>query len=134
MADYTLLEGPQGSTVLRQDGERQVIVAGPGLDPEEARRFVDKANRGSGLAIGEAFEWLAAAAFVAAAYLWHRWIPLALLAFAVCLYYFGQCYATSHLHLPKIRRSKRRPRAARQRSPRRALKERSHAAFERLRH
>lgn len=54
--------------------------------------------------VGDLLEWIAASAFVAAAYLWQRSIPLALVVGAACCVYFGQCYGTSSLPRIRLRR------------------------------
>ena len=57
--------------------------------------------------LGDLFEWIAAAAFVTAGYLWLHSVALALLIFGVCLGYFAQCHATTELprvRLPKVPR------------------------------
>lgn len=56
--------------------------------------------------LGDLFEWIAAAAFVTAGYLWLHSIALALLIFGISLVYFGQCHATTELprvRLPRVR-------------------------------
>lgn len=107
MAEYSLLEGPQGVTLLRRHGDRQAIVA-TGMEAAEARDALEKLNRGRGLSLGEVFEWLGMAALVAAAYLWHRWVPLALLAFACVMIYEGNCYSTTEIRRPRMPRALRK--------------------------
>lgn len=132
MAGYSLLDGPQGATVFRLDGDRQVVVAGPGLNPDEARRLVDTMNRGDGVSSGAALEWLAAPCVIAAGYFYaDTRIALATVAAAVALFYFGQCYATSRLRLPSLRLPRRRHR---QRGDRKTIKDLANAASARLRH
>lgn len=60
--------------------------------------------------VGDVFEWVAAALFVAAGYLslYQHEHPLALafLIAGICLVYFGQCHANTELprpRLPKLR-------------------------------
>lgn len=52
--------------------------------------------------VGDLLEWLAAAALVAAAYLWQHSIPLGLLAAFACLAYFAQCYGKTPFPRPKL--------------------------------
>ena len=52
--------------------------------------------------VGDLLEWIAAAAFVVAGYLWLHSIALALAILGVCLVYFGQCLASTEL--PRLRR------------------------------
>ncbi len=101
MPDYSLLEGAQGATVLRQDGDHQVVVAGPGLNPDEARRIVEESNRGDGLAVGDVLEWIAGGSLVAAGFFYaHTRVALACVAGFLTLFYFGQCYATARFRAP----------------------------------
>ena len=105
MADYSLIESSSGSSILRREGDRNVVI-GSGMNPDEARTLLDRLNRRPSLRVGDCFEWIAAGAFVAAAYLQFISIPLALAVFGICLVYFAQCLATAELprpRLPKVR-------------------------------
>lgn len=55
--------------------------------------------------VGDVLEWLAAAAFITAAYLWHGVIPAVLVA-GVFLAYEAQCYSehTITIRPPRIKR------------------------------
>ncbi len=55
------------------------------------------------LGLGDIIEWLAAAALIAGASVWAGW-ALGLVALAICLGYFAQCYDAP---LPKFRRPRR---------------------------
>ena len=103
MSEYSLIESPNnGASVLRRDGDNQVVVAG-GLNADEAKALVAKLNRHT-FRIGDAFEWIAAGGFVAAGYIQYRSLPLALTVGAVTLAYFAQCYAAAEFPRPRLPR------------------------------
>jgi hypothetical protein len=56
------------------------------------------------LRVGDVLEWLAAAALVAAAYLWHHQPAPAFLAAFLVLAYLAQSYGATPIRLPKLRR------------------------------
>ena len=66
--------------------------------------MIGRLNRRPFLRVGDAFEWIAAASFVAAGYIEFNSIPLALAIFGVCLVYFAQCLATAEIPRPRFPR------------------------------
>ena len=104
MSDFSLLESTNGSSVLRREGDNNIVIAS-GLNADEARNLVAKLNRHT-FRVGDLFEWIAASGFVAAGYIQTHSLPLALTVGAVALAYFAQCYAASEFprpRLPKLR-------------------------------
>ena len=100
MPVYSLLESTNGSAVLRRDGDHQTVVA-ENVKTEDARKIVQQANRRT-FRVGDAFEWVAAAAFIAAGYIEYTSIPLALAIFGVALAYFAQCLANAEFKRPRL--------------------------------
>ena len=96
MAEYSVMESPQGSAILRRDGDRNVVITA-GLNPSEASDMLDKLNHGPTLRVGDALEWVAAGAFIAAAYMQFISIPLALAVFGIFLCYQAQCLAATEV-------------------------------------
>ena len=108
MSDYSLIGDGNGTSVIRRDGDHNVVVAG-GMSHDEAVRLLAQLSRKRTIRVGDCFEWIAFGAFVTAAYLQYVSIPLALAVFGVGLVYEAQCLATAELRwpkLPKVRLSK----------------------------
>ena len=97
------MEGPTGSSLLRLDGDQNVVIAS-GMNPDEAARALHRLNRGPGLKVGDLLEWTAAGAFVAAGYIQYRSLPLALTVGGVAFAYFAQCLASREIPRPRLPR------------------------------
>ena len=103
MSDYSLIESPNnGSSVLRRDGDNQVVVAG-GLSPDEAQRLVAKLNRHT-FKVGDFLEWVVTGLFIAAAYDQTKSLPLSFTVAGVCLFYLAQNLAGSEFPRPRLPR------------------------------
>ena len=100
------METAEGVAVLRRVGDRNSVIASA-RDANEARQMLERLNRGARVKVGDIFEWVVGALFVAAAYDQTKSLPLSFTVAGVCLFYLAQNLASTEVPRPRLPRLKR---------------------------